>query len=503
MSQTNEPDPAEPSAESTGQPSPGAWASPADPAYGQAPGYGQPPEYGQPTEYGHPPEYGQDAYGQTPAYGQPTGYGQRAYGQPPGYGQPAYGQPAPFGPAAPPGYGIAGGVFTGSGPSPILVNFAGPARQRRVTVLFRYVLVIPHVIVLYALGIAAEVVGVIGWFAALFTGQLPDWAHTFLTGMLRWQTRAYAYLFMLTDVYPPFSLDDDGYPVRLVTRPTTLNRLAVLFRIILVIPAGILAAVAASGLVILSFFVWLIALVTGQVPPALHQAVAAIVRYTARYGGFFYMVTSEYPNGLYGDTAAAAAAPGLTAEPEPVIPAGAELGQHAQAQATDGAWRLPLSSAAKGLVTVCLAVGVLVTVGYVILITTVGKNAANTANNVVALTEVEQANRVLAKSIATFPTVVQACNGQLDCVTALDRKLGASLETFSGAIKSISMSGSASSAAASLISDTNAAARDLNQLGSATSVAQYQSYATNGSLQQDLNNVSADYVTLAKDLGAS
>jgi len=46
-------------------------------------------------------------------------------------------------------------------------------------------LAIPHLIIVYALDIAAEVVAIIGWFAALFTGSLPDWAHTFITGVLR------------------------------------------------------------------------------------------------------------------------------------------------------------------------------------------------------------------------------------------------------------------------------------------------------------------------------
>jgi Domain of unknown function (DUF4389) len=85
----------------------------------------------------------------------------------------------------------------------------------------------------------------IGWFAALFMGSLPEWAHTFLTGVLRWQVRVYAYTFFLTGMYPPFSMEDEPYPVRLVTARTRLNRLAVFFRLILVVPAGIVAVVAA------------------------------------------------------------------------------------------------------------------------------------------------------------------------------------------------------------------------------------------------------------------
>ena len=55
---------------------------------------------------------------------------------------------------------------------------------------------------------------VIGWFGALFTGRLPEFAHTFLSGLIRWEIRVNVYMFLLTDQYPPFSLEDVEYPVR-------------------------------------------------------------------------------------------------------------------------------------------------------------------------------------------------------------------------------------------------------------------------------------------------
>ena len=123
----------------------------------------------------------------------------------------------------------------------ILMAFAGPAPQRRVTVLFRLLLAIPHFIVLYVLTIVAEFAAIIGWFAALFTGRLPAGLAGFLTGWLRWFVRVYAYMWLLTDRYPPFAMGDDDYPVRVSAAPGRLNRLAVLFRIILAIPAWLLA----------------------------------------------------------------------------------------------------------------------------------------------------------------------------------------------------------------------------------------------------------------------
>ena len=468
----------------------------------EPPGFDDAAEFtSQPGAFEQPAGGGQQvppSYGQGPGYGQTAGYWQApGYGQGPGYGAPGYGAPDPLGSGQP--------IGAADGPSPILVGFSAPAMQRRLTVLFRIVLGIPHFVVLYVLALAAELVAFIGWFAALFTGKLPEWAHTFLTGVLRWQVRAYAYLFLLTDSYPPFSLEDEGYPVRLLSRPTTLNRLAVLFRLILAFPAAIVAGAAGFGLAVLAFFSWLIALVTGQVPPALHQAQAAIVRYAARYAGFVYMVTSEYPKGLYGDEPASAPADavvlgqGIATSPDTV----GDVSNQTPPPPSADPWRLPLSSASKSLVTVAIVVGAIVAIGYVILITVVAGTATSKANNAIALTQVEQANSALGKNVVSFQSAVSACDGQLTCVTAQDRKLAGSLHKFAATLSNVNMSGSASSVANSLVSATSAAAQDLSQLGAATSVAQYQSLTGSGSLQHDLDNVTADYAQLAKDLGAS
>ena len=103
--------------------------------------------------------------------------------------------------------------------APILVAFAGPSPQSRLTVLIRILMVIPQLIVLGLLGVAVYVITIIGWFGALFTGRLPVFAADFLTGYLRWMARVYAYTFLLTDVYPPFSLADADYPVRVAAMP--------------------------------------------------------------------------------------------------------------------------------------------------------------------------------------------------------------------------------------------------------------------------------------------
>ena len=73
--------------------------------------------------------------------------------------------------------------------------------------LFKWFLAIPHYIVLAFLGVAAFFVGIIAWFAILFTGQYPRGLFDFIVGVIRWGMRVSAYAFLLvTDRYPPFSL---------------------------------------------------------------------------------------------------------------------------------------------------------------------------------------------------------------------------------------------------------------------------------------------------------
>jgi hypothetical protein len=91
---------------------------------------------------------------------------------------------------------------------PVRTGFVPELENRnRLTTAFRIILVIPHVIVLVLLAVAAVVAWVIALFAVLFTGRWPEAMRTFVVGVMRWGTRVYAYLLLLTDQYPPFSLD--------------------------------------------------------------------------------------------------------------------------------------------------------------------------------------------------------------------------------------------------------------------------------------------------------
>ena len=83
-----------------------------------------------------------------------------------------------------------------------------PTQLNRWLPLVKGLMAIPHFIVLIFLSIAAIVVALIAWFAILFTGRYPQWAFDFEVGVMRWHNRVAGYaLVLVTDQYPPFSLD--------------------------------------------------------------------------------------------------------------------------------------------------------------------------------------------------------------------------------------------------------------------------------------------------------
>ena len=448
--------------------------------------------------------------------------------------------------------------------APVLVAFAGPAPQSRLTVLFRLLMVIPHLVVLWALAIAADVVVIIGWFGALFTGRLPNFAADFLAGFVRWQTRVFGYAILLTDVYPPFTLEDADYPIRVAARPGRLNRLAVLFRFFLLIPVWIVMSVVAYGAFTLFQIVnWLIVLISGRMPDALYQALAAALRYQARVIGFAFMLTSAYPSGLYGDPVVAVPAvpatpagpqpgygqqPGYGAQPgygqqpgapgsqpgygdpqgwptqTPGEPQGWATPQPGYAQpgyAQPGYGQQPVGGQQPGYRTPAAATGVaswwlvlssrartLVTVFIILgVLFAAGEAAIEATVTSNAVTSAEAASQLqsdlntLNSALSTYSAQVQNCQ-TTSCASGPNTTAAAAFNTFAAQVRAIPMpSGQASTDAANLAGAASHTASIFSALAAATTTTQYNSIVA--SRQTALNQVQQDYTTLSNQLTGS
>ena len=192
--------------------------------------------------------------------------------------------------------------MTGASPAayPIQLDAAGPAAQNRLTVFFRLILGIPHLVVLMFLGMAAWVIYFISWFIILFTGRYPEGLLRFMIGYLRWTTRVYGYYALLTDKYPPFSLDpEEAYPVRLTVeeRVANRNRLTTfwLIRWLLAIPHYIILMVLQYALYVVLFIAWFIVLIVGSLPAGLHRFIVGVLRWYQRVQGYALLLVDEYP----------------------------------------------------------------------------------------------------------------------------------------------------------------------------------------------------------------
>ena len=177
-----------------------------------------------------------------------------------------------------------------------------PRPQRRLTVAFRLLLALPHFLFgSVVLGSVAIVVIVIAWFAALLTARVPDGLADLLARILQYQARMYGYgQLLLTDVYPPFVVGPAEHPVELdFDEVGPFNRAAVLFRLVLLLPAMIVTQVVLTGVTAALVFIWLITLVAGRMPSAAHEALASSLQYQMRAYAYAGLVTTTYPRGLF------------------------------------------------------------------------------------------------------------------------------------------------------------------------------------------------------------
>jgi len=92
------------------------------------------------------------------------------------------------------------------GHSPARLDIDPPGELSRGLIFVKWLLAIPHYVVLFFVGIAAVVAYLIGWFSVLFTGRWPEGVRALLVGVFRWSNRVTGYVYLLTDEYPPFSL---------------------------------------------------------------------------------------------------------------------------------------------------------------------------------------------------------------------------------------------------------------------------------------------------------
>jgi hypothetical protein len=215
--------------------------------------------------------------------------------------------------------------------------------RSRLTVFFRLLLAIPHFIWLTLWGIAVAVLAVVNWLVVVVRGRAPAGLHRMLAMYINYATHVHAYVSIAANRFPGFT-GERGYEVDLeIDPPVQQSRLSALFRLILAIPALLLAHVligfgglnysSSSGgdtssstgaglqlvgvLTAASLVSWFYALFRGRAPEGVARLSWYAIHYAAQAYAYVLLVTDRYPN----------SDPGVLGVPRPAPPHPIALGQ--------------------------------------------------------------------------------------------------------------------------------------------------------------------------------
>jgi hypothetical protein len=206
-------------------------------------------------------------------------------------------------------------------PYPISIDVQpAPTSRDRLTVAFRIILAIPHLLLVGAIGMGfalhssrsdgsgssfggetgllgavAYILAIVTWFAIVIGGRDIAAIRQYTLFYLRWRVRALAYLMLLQDAYPPFG--DDAYPASLMFVETEgpRRRVSVGFRLILIIPQLIVVGLLTIAWWVTSFVAWLAILFTGNYPEGLYRFGVGVLRWFIRVEAYLLLLVDEYP----------------------------------------------------------------------------------------------------------------------------------------------------------------------------------------------------------------
>lgn len=207
---------------------------------------------------------------------------------------------------------------------PVALVVTDDLLRRRVTVVFRLILAIPHLIALSAFTVVALLLAPIAGLIAVVRGALPRELHEFYVLVVRYSTHVTAYTSLLTDRWPPFIASEPyAVDVAIPGEPERQNRWSIGFRWLLALPAlllvgalggnGITGALTtylfgAGVLPTVALLGWFSALARGRMPRGMRDLGAHALAYTAQAYAYLLLLTPRYPD----------AAPAFDAAPHPV-----------------------------------------------------------------------------------------------------------------------------------------------------------------------------------------
>jgi Domain of unknown function (DUF4389) len=186
------------------------------------------------------------------------------------------------------------GGFSELPPHPIHAVAADRLDRSRLTVFFRLLLALPHIVWLSLWGVVVAVTLPFAWLLALVLGRLPTPLSRFFAAWVRYGAHVTAFLHLVGGPFPGFS--GAYYPIAVeIERAGRQRRAAILVRGLLGVPAVLLAVAYSAALAVIAILGWFASLVTGRMPRGLRNLGVVSIRYAAQTSAYLVLVTERYP----------------------------------------------------------------------------------------------------------------------------------------------------------------------------------------------------------------
>jgi hypothetical protein len=168
-------------------------------------------------------------------------------------------------------------------------------RRRRLAVLFRALLLVPAAFVAFVWALVAAVAAPFAWVAALITGRVPRLLHRTLRAALGYLVQVDAWATLASGRYP-WPRRRSRHPVQLLCARERQRRWTVLLRVVLVVPAFVLASVLGVVHLCAAVAAWFVALVLGRTTAGLRELGAFCLRYATEVTAYALLLTPRYPH---------------------------------------------------------------------------------------------------------------------------------------------------------------------------------------------------------------
>ena len=190
--------------------------------------------------------------------------------------------------------------ITDSSSYPVQLEIDYPERLSHWKVYIKWLLIIPHDIVLGIYGLlvfyGSYVLIPFAGLAILITGRYPERLWGWYVHYLRWTMRVFAYVLLMTDEYPPFNGKPDLWVLRFnIEYPERMSRWLWLVKWILVIPHVFVLTFLSIALLIVWIIAWWAILFTGHYPRSLFEFSAGVLRWNVRVLAYTLWLRDEYP----------------------------------------------------------------------------------------------------------------------------------------------------------------------------------------------------------------